>query len=74
MAKWDGFLALQSGATPIIKWGSYYKAGQILLQSGGSFITQWGRNYNTGQLLQSKAVHLHYTYLFCLFFRENKQK
>ena len=56
MAKWDGFLALQSGATPIIKWGSYYKAGQILLKSGAG-ITEWRKFYYTvGQKLQYRAV------------------
>ena len=47
---------LQTGASAVTNWGSYYKLVQPLLQNRAA-ITNWGKiYYKLGQVLQIRAI------------------
>ena len=47
---------LQTGASIVTNWGSYYKLGQLLLRNRAA-ITNWGKTYyKLGQVLQIRAI------------------
>ena len=47
---------LQTGASAVTNWGTYYKSGQPLLRNRAD-ITNWGKiYYKLGQVLQIRAI------------------
>ena len=47
---------LQTRASVITNWDSYYKLGQLLLQNRAA-VTNWGKMYHKlGQVLQIRAI------------------
>ena len=47
---------LQTRASVVTYWGSYYKLGQLLLQNRAA-IANWGKMYyKLGQVLQIRAI------------------
>ena len=72
ITNWGSFVLLQTGASVVTKWGSYYKLEQLLLQNRAA-ITNWGKiQYKQGQVLQIRPIITNWGTTSSTFFQKDK--